>query len=265
MAKQVIKLGETVKSILSKLNANFSELYTESAKITNKVDKVAGKGLSENDYTTAEKEKLAGIATGAQVNVIETLKVDGVTVTPNGKAVNIDLSIYAKKTEISGIYKYKGSVAIVSALPTTGNEVGDVYNVEAGGMNYAWDGEKWDSLGAIIDLSDYVKTSDMNTALGGKVDKVEGKGLSTNDFTNAYKEKLDRSTQVEKLTFASSVWGTAVDGYYTYTLAGGGKYPVKVMRQSDSDYVEAVVDIAMSGTNIVITSEEVFSGYVITI
>ena len=37
--------------------------------ISNKVDKEQGKGLSTNDYTTAEKEKLAGIATGAEVNV----------------------------------------------------------------------------------------------------------------------------------------------------------------------------------------------------
>lgn len=36
---------------------------------TTKVDKVDGKGLSTNDYTTAEKTKLSGIATGAEVNV----------------------------------------------------------------------------------------------------------------------------------------------------------------------------------------------------
>lgn len=36
---------------------------------TNKVDKEAGKGLSTNDFTTAEKNKLAGIASGAEVNV----------------------------------------------------------------------------------------------------------------------------------------------------------------------------------------------------
>lgn len=35
---------------------------------TGKVDKVVGKGLSANDYTNAEKTKLAGIATGAEVN-----------------------------------------------------------------------------------------------------------------------------------------------------------------------------------------------------
>lgn len=40
--------------------------YTE---LNKKVDKVSGKGLSTNDYTTDEKNKLAGIAAGAEVNV----------------------------------------------------------------------------------------------------------------------------------------------------------------------------------------------------
>ncbi len=35
------------------------------ARLNNKVDKVTGKGLSTNDYTTTEKNKLAGIASGA--------------------------------------------------------------------------------------------------------------------------------------------------------------------------------------------------------
>lgn len=37
--------------------------------VSNKVDKVSGKGLSTNDYTNEEKTKLAGIAEGAQKNV----------------------------------------------------------------------------------------------------------------------------------------------------------------------------------------------------
>jgi len=60
--------------------------YTELAK---KVDKVSGKGLSTNDYTTDEKNKLSGIASGAQTNVIETVKVNGTALTPSSKAVNI--------------------------------------------------------------------------------------------------------------------------------------------------------------------------------
>lgn len=46
-----------------------SELKENIQNISNKIDKVDGKGLSTNDYTTAEKNKLAGIASGAEVNV----------------------------------------------------------------------------------------------------------------------------------------------------------------------------------------------------
>lgn len=45
---------------------------TQSA-LDNKVDKVAGKGLSTEDYTTTEKSKLAGVEVGAQVNTVTSV------------------------------------------------------------------------------------------------------------------------------------------------------------------------------------------------
>ena len=69
-----------------------ADYYTKDAVdglLDDKVDKVEGKGLSTNDYTTAEKQKLSGIAAGAQVNVIETVKVNGTALTPSSKAVDI--------------------------------------------------------------------------------------------------------------------------------------------------------------------------------
>ena len=41
------------------------------------------------------------------------------------------------------------------------------------------------------DLSDYYTKSQTDSLISGKVDKVSGKGLSTNDFTNESKSKLD--------------------------------------------------------------------------
>ena len=97
-----------------------------STALAGKVDAEDGKGLSTNDYTTAEKNKLA--AFGAA-------------------------STYALKADITNMYKYKGSVATVSALPSSGNTTGDVYNVEATGMNYAWNGSAWDALGEIFTIT----------------------------------------------------------------------------------------------------------------
>jgi len=56
-----------------------------------KVDKVFGKGSSTNDYTTTEKNKLSGIASGAQVNVIETVKENGTAQTVSSKEININV------------------------------------------------------------------------------------------------------------------------------------------------------------------------------
>lgn len=60
-----------------------------SALQNNKVDKVTGKGLSTNDFTTNEKNKLQNIAENAQVNVIEVVKVNGTALTPTTKEVNV--------------------------------------------------------------------------------------------------------------------------------------------------------------------------------
>lgn len=72
---------------------------------------------------------------------------------PTTVAQLTDAGNYALKTDLSTVYKYKGSVGEMEALPGTNNEVGDVYNVEMDGMNYAWDGMMWDPLGSILDVA----------------------------------------------------------------------------------------------------------------
>lgn len=59
--------------------------------LADKVDKVDGKGLSSNDYTSDEKTKLANIAAGAQVNVLEGIQKNGQTVTITNKIANISV------------------------------------------------------------------------------------------------------------------------------------------------------------------------------
>ena len=68
--------------------------------LSNYVAKDGSKVLSTNDFTTAEKNKLANVAENAQVNVIESVKVNGTALTPSSKAVNIDLSNYVTNSEL---------------------------------------------------------------------------------------------------------------------------------------------------------------------
>ena len=60
--------------------------------IANKVDKVTGKGLSTNDYSTTDKTKLDNIEDGANVNLIEEVKVNGLPLDIATKSVNIPLA-----------------------------------------------------------------------------------------------------------------------------------------------------------------------------
>ena len=53
----------------------------------------------------------------------------------------------ALKSDLSSVYRFKGSVTNFASLPAGENEAGDVWNVEATGMNYAWTGTEWDALG----------------------------------------------------------------------------------------------------------------------
>ncbi len=186
------QLDRLTDSMASSIKTGFGkkvDTTTYEAGMDTKVDKVDGKQLSTNDYTTTEKTKLTGIDDGAQVNVIETVKVNGSALAVTEKGIDIDLSEYAKSADLTSALIYKGTVASYAELPTKDQKVGDVYNVTASdsahnlnaGENVAWNGSDWDNLGGVTDLS-------------GKVDKETGKGLSTNDFTDSLKKKLEDIT-----------------------------------------------------------------------
>lgn len=153
------------------------------------VSKVEGKGLSTNDFTDAYKTKLDGIADEAQVNVIESITIDGKTQTVTDKGVALDLSAYAKASDVASAIVFKGSVENFSSLPATGNSIGDAYNIKTAGGT--------DTNGTAISAGDVVAYTETGwvvmagaTDLSNYVVKEDGKGLSTNDFTTAEKEQL---------------------------------------------------------------------------
>jgi hypothetical protein len=141
------------------------------------VAKESGKGLSEANYTETEKTKLQGIAAGAQVNVIETIKVNGAAQAVSDKAINIDLSVYALKSDMSSALDWKGTKASVSELPESGNKTGDMWHVADKSAEYVWNGTSWEGVGSIVDLSEYYTKTETNTAI-----------------TNAVATKADKST-----------------------------------------------------------------------
>lgn len=69
-----------------------------NTRIDEKVDKVNGKGLSSNDFTDVDKQKLNAIEDGAQKNTVTS--VNGMTGAVVIEAGNVDLSGYAKTSDI---------------------------------------------------------------------------------------------------------------------------------------------------------------------
>ncbi len=126
--------------------------------------------------SAADKTKLDGVATGAQANKIESVKVNGTALTPDSsKAVNVDLSAYAKSADVtkeiasavSGVTQIDYSV--VEALPSTGKK-GVIYLVANSGSNnniydeYIYINSKFEKLGSReMDLSSYAKKTDIPT------------------------------------------------------------------------------------------------------
>lgn len=83
-----------------------------------KVDVEIGKGLSTNDYTSAEKQKLSGIASGAQANVIESVKVNGTKLTPSSKAV--DVTVPTKTSQLTNDSGYQSATSVESIITAKG-------------------------------------------------------------------------------------------------------------------------------------------------
>lgn len=77
---------------LSILSIAQSQVAGLTDALAGKVDVVAGKGLSANDFTNELLQKLNGIEAGAQVNLINTININNQPLAISGQAVNIPIA-----------------------------------------------------------------------------------------------------------------------------------------------------------------------------
>lgn len=222
------KVNITVPTKISELT-NDSNFATTTA-LDSKVDKVTGKGLSTNDYTTAEKDKLASIEDGANKIVIDndlnstsTNPVENKTIydqfirlrsaiikrvpnsrSINGKALTDDITLSASDV---------GALPNTTVIPSIDGLATETYvdNKVAGIVNSA--PAALDTLNelaaALGDDPNFATT--VATQIGTKVDKVDGKGLSTNDYTTTEKTKLSgiaEGAEVNQNAFSNIVVGS---------------------------------------------------------
>lgn len=164
--------GQKIDTTYQKTADADNKYYTKNsanAALATKVDKVSGKQLSTEDYTTAEKKKLAGVDVGANKYVLPVASstvsggikvganlqmVDGVLNAIQGSvdlspfetktnaantyvsksSLSTTLVDYAKKSDVAQAVHYMGNVASFNHLPAASdNKLGDMYNVTSAG------------------------------------------------------------------------------------------------------------------------------------
>lgn len=227
MAIQTIKLGGYVDEEVKKINDNFTEIETDYAKKT-EIPEAVTVPTNVSAFTND-----AGYQTAAQVTQAVNSAVGAIDVPTKTSELTNDSNFATTAQVNSAVNAAVGDIDI----PTVPTKVSEFTN-DAG----------------------YVKASD--TAFINKVDAVQGKALSTNDYTNDDKAKVAR---LGKIDFTTSNFTADSNGDYVATLPANGKYPVKVMRKNGTEYEEVIAHTKISGNNIIVVSAEAFEGFVVTV
>lgn len=140
--------------------------------LDDKVDKITGKGLSTEDYTTTEKSKLAGIESNAEVNNISDANATDLT-DGNDTTLHTHDSRYYTETEVD-------------------NFINDKFDNPTGDNTQYLDGAGTPTIFPTIpSIAGLATTTYVDAQDNLKVDKVIGYGLSKNDLTDILKTKLD--------------------------------------------------------------------------
>ena len=177
--------------------------------IDNKVDRINGKGLSTNDYTTEEKTTLSNLKTAVGdtnsglIKDVKDLKTNGVSQDNINSAIENYLTqhpVQSGATAEQAAQIEANRVAIGDSNSGLTKEVNNIKNTELQNLNTAILGIN-ETLGdktglpsgdtnVIASINRIDSSSAKTTDLNNKVDKVEGKILTTNDYTNEEKQTV---------------------------------------------------------------------------
>lgn len=149
LASELTSAVETINNSITSINGEITTIKSDITSIEGDITELQGNlGNAEGDIT-------------AVTNALDAHKAD----------YDNPHKVTAAQLGLATVYKYKGSVETYANLPTSGQQVGDVYNVKQAdpdhnieaGDNVAWDGEKWDILAGDTDLSSYAQLNSANT------------------------------------------------------------------------------------------------------
>lgn len=149
LASELTSAVETINTSITSINEEIATIKGDITSIEGDITELQGSlGSAEGDIT-------------AVTNALDAHKAD----------YDNPHKVTAAQLGLATVYKYNGSVETYADLPTSGQQVGDVYNVKQAdpdhnieaGDNVAWDGTTWDILAGDTDLSGYAQLNSANT------------------------------------------------------------------------------------------------------
>ena len=153
---------------------------TDSDSSTGKTQSSKSWALYSKDRATAAASSASASASSA--SAAKSSQTAAATSETNAKTAlvscqNIQTQVNNGLQSLTSAVKYRGSVASFSALPASGQSVGDMYNIKAAGGtdangtairagdNVVWNGSGWDDQAGTVDLSNYYTKSEVNGAV----------------------------------------------------------------------------------------------------
>ena len=197
-------------------------VYTKTetdALLDAKADKASVYTKGETDGLLDAKADKTSTYTKDETNALLNDKADKAT-TLAGYGITDAYTKTEVDAKVTSVYRYKGTVSTYADLPSSGQEVGDVWNIETAdsahgikaGDNVAWNGTTWDALAGEIDLTAYPTKSELAT--------VATTG-DYNDLTN----RPDLTTKLDAPAVAGTVGQVltkTADGVEWADAPGGG-------------------------------------------
>ena len=232
LASELTSAVETINTSITSINGEIITIKGDITSIESDITELQGSlGSAEDDIT-------------AVTNALDAHKAD----------YDNPHKVTAAQLGLATVYKYKGSVETYADLPTSGQQVGDVYNVKQAdpdhnieaGDNVAWDGEKWDILAGDTDLSGYAQLNAANTFTAANT--FNNSTNFKNYIAVAFGEGSSASGAINLGRMSgSTVQGASLTAVSTGQLnltAGTGKNVVLQSRKA-----QTAVDIAEFATN----------------
>lgn len=132
--------------------------------------------------------------------------------------------------KVASALKYRGAVATVAALPSSGQENGDSYYVQADGYMYAWssDYSDWQALGSATDMTNYYTKSEVDALLADMAVKFQYNVMPNADSTTV--GQIIQYTGADTQDYKNGYWYKGVDNgdsTYDWSLHSVGDYYTK--------------------------------------